>query len=270
MPALDLMRHSRCLLAMSSICLAASALVVDLPGVDVINSSYNAVTWNQKVNNSNEEESCYDTFTGAMPNYKQCDPRWKCFPYAGQANLSTCNTTACHDGGSAVQTHNICGSGCGITSSAMVLSYHSRRVTPPDVAKYLLARGFRNDLQNITGATCNGVSHIAICSVAGHWGLGCNTSGSFADLDQWLRLGPVITNVRHRRGTQTMSCKFTKSGHYIVVTGGPDTLGRYQISDPNSCDESNTHGTEQELSIHCDMAGFVGMFNVTPSQILLV
>merc|ERR1712232_1337349 len=154
------------------------------------------------------EEPCYGTFTGQMPNYKQCDPAWKCFPYAGQQNLSTCSATACHDGGPANQTNNICGSGCGITSAAMVLSYYGKAVTPPDVAAYFIATGFRNDLQNVSDATCDGVSHTAICKAADNWGLSCEQSSSFDLLDDWLKVGPVIAHVRPRRWTKSTSCKF--------------------------------------------------------------
>ena len=37
---------------------------------------------------------CYNsTNRGGMRNYKQCDPRWGCFPYAGHAGASSCNQT---------------------------------------------------------------------------------------------------------------------------------------------------------------------------------
>ncbi len=31
-----------------------------------------------------------------MPNFKQCDPKWKCHPYAGHDNVSsTCTESVC-------------------------------------------------------------------------------------------------------------------------------------------------------------------------------
>ncbi|CAJ1429504.1 unnamed protein product [Effrenium voratum] len=196
---------------------------------------------------------CYNSYWGSMPNYKQCDRRWKCYPYAGAQQLSSCSTTKCDlAGGPPEQTNNICGSGCGITSSAMVLSFHGRLLDPPQVADFLLASGFRNDLSNLTGATCNGVSHIAICAAGAHWGLGCQESSSFEDLDRWLRSGPVIAHVRSR---STGGCKFTQAGHYIVVTARSGSS--YNISDPNSCEEQNTHASRSELSSECELVGFV-------------
>jgi len=204
------------------------------------------------------DETLYNTFTERMPNYKQCDPRWKCFPYAGQPGLSTCNTTMCHEGGPQFQLNNICGSGCGIASAAMLLSYYRRAVEPPDVAKHLIQKGFRNDLQNITGATCDGISHMAICNAATHWGLSCAESRNFSDLDSWLDHGPVIAHVRHWPWTKLTACKFTKAGHYIVITSKVD--GHYKVSDPNSHQSANSHATKLELSVQCKLVGFVRIF----------
>eukprot|EP00927_Polykrikos_kofoidii_P033917 TRINITY_DN28755_c0_g1_i1.p1 TRINITY_DN28755_c0_g1~~TRINITY_DN28755_c0_g1_i1.p1 ORF type:complete len:1451 (-),score=180.91 TRINITY_DN28755_c0_g1_i1:162-4514(-) len=216
-------------------------------------------------------EDCYNTFTRKMPNYKQCDPRWKCFPYAGKANMSTCNTTACRDGAAVNQTNNICGSGCGITSSAMLLSYHGFRVQPPNVASWLADRGYRNDLGPIAGATCNGVSHQAICALAYGFDLNCSISTSFADLDSWVEAAPVIAHVRHRAWTSPTRCKFTRGGHYIVITARDNQTGLYAVSDPNSCEEANMRATAAELSLDCELVGFLHMFrqNVVPLEVLI-
>jgi len=142
----------------------------------------------------------------------------------------------------------------------MVLSYFGLALNPPDVAKWLLAEGFRNDLTNISGATCNGVSHTAICKAAEHWGKSCEVSTSFDDLDRWLQASttPVIAHVRHR---SLQNCKFTHAGHYIVITGRAADNSTYTVSDPNSCDEANTHGTLWELSVECSLVGFLRMFD---------
>lgn len=214
-------------------------------------------------------DSCYDTYSGSMPNLKQCDPRWKCFPFRGDSNWSTCNVRACVDGGPAFQTNNICGSGCGITSSAMVLSYYGRHASPPDVAEYLLSEGYRNDLGNTSGATCDGISHAAIRAAASHWGLSCMESNSFDSLDEWLERGPVIAHVRHRPWTKPTSCKFTKGGHYIVIVGKRSAVGEYDVSDPNSCEDENMHGTVSDLSRDCYLVGFVRIFG-NQSEIFVV
>eukprot|EP00439_Symbiodinium_sp_Y106_P061056 s1872_g9.t1 len=215
-------------------------------------------------------DNCFDSYWGHMPNFKQCDPRWKCFPYAGAMGLSTCNTTACREGGPPNQSNNICGSGCGITSSAMLLTFFNRSMSPPDVASYFLAQGYRNDLANISGATCNGVTHEAICNAADHWGLSCSQSSSFDDLDTWLPDGPVIAHVRHHSAPTEFSCKFTRAGHYIVITEKDAASGQYRISDPNSCDEAQAHGSRTELSSECDLVGFIRIFPRSLAGSLLV
>lgn len=193
-----------------------------------------------------------------MPNFKQCDPEWKCFPFAGHAGLSTCSTTNCSSAGGADElANNICRSGCGITSGAMMLSFFGHVVRPPDVATWLVAAGYRDDLGNITGSTCDGVTHEAICAVGRHWGLECQQTSSFNDVDVWLRTGPVTAHVRHRNGTPHHSCKFTTAGHYIVMTALDETNRRYSISDPNSCENSRRFGTAEELSQQCELVGFV-------------
>jgi len=211
-----------------------------------------------------DDECCNTHAANGMPNFKQCDERWKCYPYSGETGLSSCNTTVCRDGGPINQTNNICGSGCGVTSSAMVLSYFGLALTPPDVARWFLSEGFRDDLANVSGATCNGVSHTALCSAAEHWGKSCEVSASFDDLDRWLQASatPVIAHVRHR---PLRSCKFTHAGHYIVITGRAADNSTYTVSDPNSCNESHTHGTRWELSVECSLVGFVRMFDAKPS-----
>ena len=78
-------------------------------------------------------------------------------------------------------------------------SYHFcffKGLTPPDVATWMLEAGFRDDLSNTTGATCNGVSHIAICAVADAFGMKCEISSQFEDLDLWLEEAPVIAHLR--------------------------------------------------------------------------
>ena len=211
---------------------------------------------------------CYNsTNRGGMRNYKQCDPRWGCFPYAGHAGASSCTATACAgEHGATENANNICASGCGITSSAMVLTYYGTyyghtALTPADVAGWLVAHGYRDDRRaNVSGATCDGVTHAAICAAGAALGslTRCDQSSSFADLDRWLATGPVVAHVRRREGAPMGSCKFTNGGHYIVVVGPAAEEGSaYPISDPASCEAARTHGTPQEISVDCSLAGFV-------------
>merc|ERR1712151_539968 len=135
---------------------------------------------------------------------------------------------------------------------------------------WLLNARFRDDLSNTTGATCDGVSHIAICAAASAWGMACEQSSNFTQLDDWVLTAPVVAHVRHRTWSKPTSCKFTRAGHYIVITGKNATTNEYTVSDPNSCDEENTHATVRELSEECSLVGFVRIFNVAADPEVLI
>ena len=71
---------------------------------------------------SKNDVECIDTFQpNGMPNFKQCDPRWKCYPYAGHPELSSCTESICTDES---MNNNICISGCGIVTSSMLLNFY--------------------------------------------------------------------------------------------------------------------------------------------------
>jgi len=203
-----------------------------------------------------------DLKTG-MQNFKQCDPQWACYPYHGHANLSTCNTTVCG------VSNNICISGCGITSLAMILTFwHYDYIIPPKVADILVAEGFRDDLSDTKGATCNGVSQTAICFVSNMFHLGCNITTSFTVLDSWLKenkydgdSAPVIAHVRHKAGH---TCKFTSGGHYIVITGIESVIPKmvYHVLDPNSNAYNRTYATVDDFN-ECQLVAFISILPLT-------
>jgi len=201
-----------------------------------------------------DEEDCYHTFQpNGMPNFKQCDPKWECYPYAGHQELSSCTESICTDD---EMNNNICISGCGIVTSAMILNFYGYKdLTPVEVADWMLEAGFRDDLSNTSGATCNGVSHTAICAVAHAYGMKCQISSDFLDLDDWLEGAPVIAHLRHKT---FHSCKFTRAGHYVVIVNKRED-GSYEVSDSNSCEEERTHGTVEEISEDCQLVGFIRM-----------
>ena len=142
----------------------------------------------------------------------------------------------------------------------MLLTYFGHYdVTPPDVASWLIDHGYRDDKGNTTGATCDGVTHVAICEAGASWGLGnCNQSSSFDDLDNWLKTGPVIAHVRQKFDGE---CKFTNGGHYIVIVEKAEDY--YVISDPNSCEAYRARGTQEEISGQCALVGFI---RLTPDK----
>ena len=222
-----------------------STLKCVCPGYTKEDSKY------QETPKNNEE--CNGTFQpNGMPNFKQCNPEWKCHPYAGHQDLSSCTESVCTDGS---MNNNICISGCGIVTSAMLLNYYGYEINPPELADYLIEAGFRDDLSNTTGATCNGVSHTAICNVAEAFGRTCEISDGFDELDQWLEDGPVIAHLRHK---SFHTCKFTRAGHYVAIVKKNED-GSYEVSDSNSCEDERTHGTVEEISKDCSLVGFIRM-----------
>lgn len=181
---------------------------------------------------------------GTLANYKQCNKTWSNFNYSG----------TCSDSGS------ICKSGCGITSTAMILSFYGKQIIPPDVAKWLLDNNFRQNNSPPAGATCTGVSHQAISAAASHWGLKAKDV-SIAEGKQLLVAGyPLIAHVKNKNscGKTPSTCKFTKCGHYIVVKNVQN--GIYGINDPGHKDPNNETATDKELFEDCNFAGFVYIY----------
>jgi uncharacterized protein YvpB len=186
--------------------------------------------------------------TGTLPNFKQCG-EWHCFPYnsAGEE----CGETKCR------KQNNICSSGCGITSTAMVLGFYGKGVTPPDIASWLGNQGFRRKTGPPAGAGCVGISHLAIKAVATAY----NLKMEYVSRDRAKALLkqniPIITHVQNPGGTTaTRTCKYTKGGHYIVLKGYSDD-GTYQINDPGTEKAANQTGTDKELFEQCKNMGLL-------------
>jgi hypothetical protein len=209
------------------------------------------------------------TTDSAFANYKQCDPSWDCFPYTG--SKGDCTTTHCNRTEGGGDRNNICASGCGITSSAMVLSYLRRSpsnftsLKPPDIGKYFVNEGYRNSPGGPAGSTCDGVSQIAICAAASHWGFSCV---NFTNATLGQKLGsegkPLIAHVR-AKGTPN-TCKFTSGGHYIVLKSFNVTKGAFEVNDPDSSATSRSTGTVKELVEDCSFVGFVYMYLATDAD----
>uniref|UniRef100_A0A0G4FGM9 MACPF domain-containing protein n=1 Tax=Chromera velia CCMP2878 TaxID=1169474 RepID=A0A0G4FGM9_9ALVE len=216
-----------------------------------------------------------------IPDYKQCDEQWGCFPYAGHEGRSSCSETSC-EGDKGEWKNNICVSGCGITTTAMMLSHYrfTRQIStsrdsvlPPEVASFFVQRGYRDDSHgfkgvfNVRGATCNGVSWDAICAAARSEKLSCQTTQLLDKAPKWLKAGPLIAHVRRRPGAEKGSCKFTNAGHYIALTGivslDKNDIRKtvFSVQDPNSTETERYVGTGSELIDDCAFAGLVRIFD---------
>ncbi|MEK7452506.1 MAG: hypothetical protein AAB664_04145, partial [Patescibacteria group bacterium] len=76
---------------------------------------------------------------GQLPQFKQCGGQWKNFPYKGPNNkVVLCGPNKKH---SSEFEDNICESGCGPTSVAVVLGYYGLQVSPPIFADFAASIG---------------------------------------------------------------------------------------------------------------------------------
>ena len=106
----------------------------DKENIDTSLAKIEILETNQAKRNNHEE--CNDSFQpNGMPNFKQCDPKWKCYPYAGHPELSSCTESVCTD---EAMNNNICISGCGIVTSAMLLNFYGfKELIPTGILKLL-------------------------------------------------------------------------------------------------------------------------------------
>ena len=173
---------------------------------------------------------------------------------------SSCSTSSCTPGNS---TNNICVSGCGLTSTAMVVShFQSKLIYPPVIARMFIDEGFRDDLTPLAGATCDGVDEIGICTTAKAFNLTCETFDKFSLIDQYLNYGPVITHVRFN-ASSSKPCKFTKGGHYIVLNSVISAGKNYTVLDPNSALTEHSYGSIEEIENDCS---FVSITSIRSSS----
>lgn len=134
-----------------------------------------------------------------VPDYKQCDSKWKSESY----NCSPSTT--------------ICSSGCGVTSAADVLSFYGKSVDPVQMAKESMAHGYR--------ACGSGTSHGFFPYIAGKYGLHDENGISWDRAMQLLKEGkPIIVSGQGPK-------PFTGGGHFVVMTCY-NSDGTISVNDP--------------------------------------
>ena len=114
----------------------------------------------------------------------------------------------------------IASSGCGATSSAMILTtFMEKEILPLDVAKIIVANGYRT--------YNNGVDWSWFPFMANYYGL---------KLKQTSVTNEVITELK--KGALVVASMgpgyFTKGGHYILLWGLNEASGKILVNDPNS------------------------------------
>src|SRR6056297_1341586 len=167
-------------------------------------------------------------------------------PY-GQNNFVEYCRNVSASRGKPVNLNNIQASGCGLTSVAMVSTYYGLQVTPVDTAKWFQENGFRAPGTK-QGSSCCGINTPAFLAFAKAHNL---TMKVFRKNDLAIKAPavlellnkelPLIFQVRNRDANK---CKFTSSGHYIVVNSfdGNDTFG---ILDPSHPSQDRFHNNSK-------------------------
>lgn len=143
--------------------------------------------------------------------YSQCDPKWAKDPFGGD---------------------NICGSGCGPTSMAMVITnLTGSAVTPDQTAAYATST---NEVDSSGGSKWSIAPDLAA-----HWGLHATLIGNdVAQISATLQQGGLV--ITSGKG----GLPFTTEGHYVVIRAvTPD--GNWLLGDP---DTSTGHSDTQEWS----------------------
>ncbi len=145
------------------------------------------------------------------------------------------NSKMTNSTGGTPNTNVIQSSGCGLTSSAMVLNYYGISVTPPDVAKWIQLNGIRAPAGSVSGSkaqTCCGFDDKGMAELATANGLKSESVWNRPKDDPKLieLLSKGIPVIIRSIGRDHPKCKFTKNGHYIVLTSYSG--GVYGINDP--------------------------------------
>lgn len=154
----------------------------------------------------------------ALTDFKQTDPRWNTWPYAGE---------------------NINNAGCGPTSMADIVAALSTGIFPPDVADWLQVHGYAS---NGFGTYWEGIP-AGIRAFGGEGTqlvyssmLGMRTSTVFDRFREHLRSGYCGIMLMGNGGSPV---KWTNGGHYIAAVGFQDE--KILIYDPASTSRTGWH-----------------------------
>ena len=160
--------------------------------------------------------------TGNVPALYQCSPEWGSTQYGSCKGKST-----------------VCSSGCGVVSTAMVLKYYGKSVSAKDFTQKVIDKG---------GRVCNaGSSATGLAAAAKEYGLESKATTAEVALTKADSNKPVVISVRDCGN----NCRFTKGGHFIVVTSKDgDNL---TINDPNNAKGSSAKKqiTVSQLKSEC-------------------
>ncbi|HDQ23034.1 MAG TPA: hypothetical protein ENN28_03630 [Candidatus Uhrbacteria bacterium] len=174
---------------------------------------------------------------GKMPRIFQCDYKHVRFN--------------CH-------SKTVCSSGCGTVSATMVLRYYGKNISVEQAVQHMAnARAI--------GCKISGTSPVGFAYIAKQYGLKYHKVSGHNDLEtikNYVANGkPIIANVGNRPGCITKktplprTCKFTKCGHYIVLSGWDAANNRFIVNDPGNRATHRYNGTWHEISSDCIFKG---------------
>ncbi len=156
-------------------------------------------------------------------------------PYGKNNFVEYCKkVTIKNKDGKSTNLNVIQSSGCGMTSSAMVLNFYGISVTPPDVALWIQENGIRSPSPGSSEPpTCCGFVPVGMKVLAQHHSLDTKKMSSAKENPEVMSLLqkklPLIFHVSTRQNHP--NCKFTKGGHFIVVKNYAG--GVFGINDPS-------------------------------------
>lgn len=159
--------------------------------------------------------------------YMQCDPRWGGIDYSAPGEKT-----------------DVCESGCGPTSVAMILStFLHRNISPAVISKWSLANGFK--------ALKQGTYYSFFAAVGREYGIPA-TQLNYRNLRKYPS-EMVHSDVIERlsKGQLIVACmgrgNWTNNGHYIVLYDVDVTRDIAYVNDPASTLHARTRGSWKQL-----------------------
>lgn len=152
---------------------------------------------------------------GQLPKFKQCGSEWKNIPYKGVNGATVICGPSKHV--NANHEDNICESGCGPVSVAVVLGYYGQNVSPPIVANYASEIGAH-------AACTSGTNVNLLCSkIAAKWSSmtckGISPNDTKAIANYLTQKKPIIFSCAGCTGKKADGSDQKYRGHFMVLTG---------------------------------------------------
>lgn len=173
---------------------------------------------NNEATDASDEDASYPSVSispGQIPKFKQCDAKWSKSPYKGRSG----SVVICGPNKHKNSDHedNVCESGCGPTSTAVVLGYYGKNVSPPLVADFASEIGAH--------PSCSSGTNVGLLckKVSSKWpDINCK-SLSTKNTDALAKIltekKPLVFSCHGCTGKLKDGSNKTYKGHYMVLIG---------------------------------------------------